>query len=71
MKSIRVMGFVCTLAVLVFGQRTAAAQGCVAAHSNQRSMDELISTDKGGEVSPDWIHNLTVDIGYRVFNSNK
>jgi hypothetical protein len=22
-------------------------------------------------VSPQWIHNLTVDIGYRVFNSNK
>jgi len=47
------------------------AQGCVAAHSNQRVFDELVSTDKGGSVSPFWLHNLTVDIGYRVFNSNK
>lgn len=51
--------------------RFAAAQGCVAAHSNQPAFDELITTDKGGEVSSKWIHNLTVDIGYRVFNSNK
>jgi len=47
------------------------AQGCVAAHSNQRVFDELIASDKGGTVSPKWEHNLTVDIGYRVFNSNK
>lgn len=47
------------------------AQGCVAAHSNQRVLDELIATDKGGTVSSKWYHNLTVDIGYRVFNSNK
>jgi hypothetical protein len=49
----------------------ASAQGCVAAHSNQRVLDELVSTDTGGTVSPSWRHNLTVDIGYRVFNSNK
>jgi hypothetical protein len=49
----------------------ASAQGCVAAHSNQRVLDELVSTDTGGSVSPTWRHNLTVDIGYRVFNSNK
>ena len=47
------------------------AQGCVAAHSNQRVIEGLMSTDTGGEVSPTWRHNLTVDIGYRVFNSNK
>lgn len=48
------------------------AQGCVAAHSNQRSFDELNSgsseTFGGSRLS---IHNLTVNIGYRVFNSNK
>ena len=48
------------------------AQGCVAAHSNQRVIDGLMDTQHaGGEVSPTWRHNLTVDIGYRVFNSNK
>src|ERR1039458_2190048 len=49
----------------------AIAQGCVAAHSNQRAFDELLDTDTGGPVSPSKLHNLTVDIGYRVFNSNK
>jgi len=61
------------LAVIAIGAPWAAAQGCVAAHSNQRSFDELI-TGGGAEASPggsSWIHNLTVDIGYRVFNSNK
>lgn len=62
---------------------TAMAQGCVAAHSNQRVIDGLDnilgrgqseglgSLDAGGEVSSTWRHNLTVVIGYRVFNSNK
>lgn len=63
--------FLLTIAGFLLGAPAVRAQGCVAAHSNQRSFDELISTDKGGEVSPKWIHNLTVDIGYRVFNSNK
>lgn len=58
-------------AAIALAARTASAQGCVAAHSNQRAFDELIASDKGGQVSPHWIHNLTVDIGYRVFNSNK
>lgn len=49
----------------------ASAQGCVAAHSNQRVIDGLMNLNTGGEVSPTWRHNLTVDIGYRVFNSNK
>jgi hypothetical protein len=49
----------------------ALAQGCVAAHSNQRPMDQLIKSDGGGAWNGFSIHNLTVDIGYRVFNSNK
>ncbi|MEO8737800.1 MAG: hypothetical protein ABI380_14820 [Edaphobacter sp.] len=49
----------------------AIAQGCVAAHSNQRPMDQLVKTDEGGTGGGWSIHNLTVDIGYRVFNSNK
>jgi hypothetical protein len=49
----------------------AIAQGCVAARSNQRVIDGLTAFNTGGEVSPTWRHNLTVDIGYRVFNSNK
>ena len=50
----------------------ARAQGCVAAHSSQRTFDELIS-GSGQEFSQGsrWAHNLTIDIGYRVFNSNK
>ena len=50
--------------------RMAFTQGCVAAHSNQRVLDQMLTTNTG-EVSPFWLHNLTVDIGYRVFNSNK
>ncbi|WP_263367208.1 hypothetical protein [Edaphobacter bradus] len=49
----------------------ALAQGCVAAHSNQRSMNELVKLYDGGSRQGWSIHNLTVDIGYRVFNSNK
>jgi hypothetical protein len=56
---------------IALGGSKAQSQGCVAAHSNQRVQDELVSTDAGGTVSPFWLHNLTLDIGYRVFNSNK
>src|SRR5579862_607162 len=55
----------------------AFGQGCVAAHSNQHSFDELVSSKFGPQPAsnPDerfhWVHNLTVDLGYRVFNSNK
>ena len=49
----------------------ALAQGCVAAHSNQRVISELVTTDDGRPSSLFSIHNLTLDIGYRVFNSNK
>ncbi|HMF63436.1 MAG TPA: hypothetical protein VK608_05055, partial [Edaphobacter sp.] len=47
------------------------AQGCVAAHTNQRTMSELVKTYDGGSFGGWSIHNLTVDIGYRMFNSNK
>jgi hypothetical protein len=67
-------GVLCTaLALITLGSQRARAQGCVAAHSNQRSFDELI-TGSGQDASGgahNWIHNLTLDLGYRVFNSNK
>jgi hypothetical protein len=47
------------------------AQGCVAAHANQRTMSELVKMYDGGSHGLWNIHNLTVNIGYRVFNSNK
>jgi hypothetical protein len=62
--------FLAAAGVTLFGVG-AQAQGCVAAHSNQRVIEGLMSQDSGGEVSSKWWHNLTVDIGYRVFNSNK
>jgi hypothetical protein len=49
----------------------AVGQGCVAAHSNQRVISELVRTDGEGGDSLFSIHNLTVAVGYRVFNSNK
>jgi hypothetical protein len=61
------------LALIGVGAQWAFSQGCVAAHSNQRTFDELM-TGSGTDASSgshSWIHNLTVDIGYRVFNSNK
>ena len=50
---------------------SALAQGCVAAHVNQRVISQLVTTDGGRPSSLFSIHNLTLDIGYRVFNSNK
>jgi hypothetical protein len=61
------------LALVAIGGQWVFAQGCVAAHSNQRTFDELM-TGSGADAASgghSWIHNLTVDIGYRVFNSNK
>ena len=58
------------VAVAVGGGQPARAQGCVAAHTNQRTLSELVrSEDSFG--SPFSLHNLSVDIGYRVFSSNK
>ena len=59
----------CVGTALTGGQ--AIAQGCVAAHSNQRVISELVKSDGGRTDGLFSIHNLTVDIGYRVFNSNK
>jgi hypothetical protein len=56
---------------MIFSSTIAFAQGCVAAHSNQRPMDQLISSDGGDAWHGFSIHNLTLNIGYRVFNSNK
>jgi hypothetical protein len=71
MKNAKESLLLLAVASLMLTGRMAMAQGCVAAHSNQRVLDELVTTNTGGEVSPFWLHNLTVDIGYRVFNSNK
>src|SRR5260370_7460755 len=60
-----------TLAAATFSSSSAHAQGCVAAHANQRVMGQLITFDTGGAPGRFSIHNLTVAIGYRVFNSNK
>lgn len=59
------------LATALCPWRPAAAQGCVAAHTNQRVINELVTTDSGSPASRFSIHNLSLDIGYRVFNSNK
>jgi hypothetical protein len=47
------------------------AQGCVAAHSNQRALNELVSDADQHTPGGFSIHNLTLNLGYRVFNSNK
>jgi hypothetical protein len=60
-----------TLVVITLNSGKTFAQGCVAAHANQRTIDELILSDDGLPSSKFSIHNLTLDIGYRVFNSNK
>ena len=77
-----VVGLLVVSGLALAGTRT-FAQGCVAAHSNQRAIDGLVnlgtgresinlnSSNAGGQASSSWRHNLTVDIGYRVFNSNK
>ncbi len=51
----------------------AAAQGCVAAHSNQRPVDELLTQayQDGRPDGRNWLHKLTLNVGYRFYNSNK
>ena len=71
MKNIKTLAVLLILAATTLTSRIAFAQGCVAAHSNQRPMDELVKSDEVGVVSGFSIHNLTLNIGYRVFNSNK
>jgi hypothetical protein len=72
----RLPGILVKLAVLllvVAVSTSAFAQGCVAAHSNQRPVDELLANayQDGHANGSNWIHKLTVNVGYRVFNSNK
>jgi len=62
---------VCLLAMMITISTSAHAQGCVAAHSNQGSMDELCAGGAPTSNGSGWIHRLTVDVGYRFFNSNK
>lgn len=71
MKNRKQFALLFTLAAAALTGAQAFAQGCVAAHSNQRTMDQLIRFDDGGAPGGFSLHNLTLDIGYRVFNSNK
>jgi hypothetical protein len=71
MKDKRLLCLLFVFAATSFASGRAMAQGCVAAHSNQRPMNQLVRTDDGGDSGAWSIHNLTVNIGYRVFNSNK
>src|SRR5271163_1517666 len=74
----RIQLFLSIALATALGTNHALAQGCVAAHTNQRTMDQLIQTDQlfqppdgGSGIGKFSLHNLTVNIGYRVFNSNK
>jgi hypothetical protein len=68
----RQLSLIFTLGAIALSGGVAQAQGCVAAHSNQRAMDELVGGGDGAHTcGPLSIHNLTVDVGYRVFNSSK
>jgi hypothetical protein len=71
MKNVKKLSMLPIVAGVTLAGFHVHAQGCVAAHGNQRAFDELLSADTGGAVSPSKLHNLTVNIGYRVFNSNK
>lgn len=72
MKRVKTLKYAIAV-VLTYGTAASAlGQGCVAAHSSAPSMDQLAP----GYVVPEGaskfsIHNLTLSIGYRVFNSNK
>jgi len=59
------------LAATILPTSSASAQGCVAAHANQRVMGQLITFDTPAAPGRFSIHNLTVVVGYRVFNSDK
>lgn len=70
MKHTKHLLLILVLVTTAASGKAAFAQGCVAAHSNQHSMDELMNTDDGGSGGFS-IHSLTVDLGYRVYNSSK
>jgi hypothetical protein len=70
MKNTKLLSLILALGAALFSGKTAFAQGCVAAHSGQRTMDELVLSDDPGKHGFS-LHNLTVNVGYRVFNSSK
>ena len=71
MKSSKKLLMMFVVGVILVGGTKSWSQGCVAAHSNQRVLDELVAPSQKSTPSPFSIHNLSVNIGYRVFNSNK
>jgi hypothetical protein len=71
MKSTKKLFTIVAVGGILVAGANVRGQGCVAAHSNQRPLDELIASTPESAPSPFSIHNLTVNIGYRVFNSNK
>ena len=69
------VSFIAFAAFLVGGAfQSAYAQGCIAARSNQGIMDELcdsdtVSSSSARNPNPEWLRPLTVNIGFREFNS--
>ena len=61
-KKMVVVAAVAAMTLAAAGAR-GFALGCVAAHSNQRSMDELVRAFDGGTRHGWSIHNVTVDVG--------
>jgi hypothetical protein len=60
--------------LLLSSASSALAQGCVAAHSQPQSEDVLLSNayhDGGAPGGHEWLHRLTLNIGYRSFSSNE
>jgi hypothetical protein len=71
MQSTKKLFLLLAIGGLALAGNNAWSQGCVAAHTNQRVLDELVAPNMSTPPSPFSMHNLTVSIGYRVFNSNK
>ena len=71
MKNTKKLLLMLAVGIVPAGGALAWSQGCVAAHSNQRVLDELVAPTPESAPSKYSIHNLTLNIGYRVFSSNK
>ena len=57
--------FLCiALAATTISSTNAFAQGCVAAHSNQRPMDQLIKSDGGGAIFYSVVARDSLDAEY-------
>jgi hypothetical protein len=66
--------FILAAAIFLSGAfQTVNAQGCIAARSNQGIMDELcgqgVRAHDLNDHNPAWLRRLTVNIGFREFNS--